>query len=67
VMFSDGIPEAQRGDEFYQEARLRQALVAARPEQGLGEVCRTIIQSVDDFLVDTPRGDDITLVLLRRE
>jgi sigma-B regulation protein RsbU (phosphoserine phosphatase) len=62
ALFTDGIPEAQRGEELYDEERLRQAM---REESGadLGTVRRRLLERVDEFLAGEPRTDDITLLL----
>jgi len=67
AVFSDGIPEAQRGLEFFGEARLYEALVGAAAASDLAEVRRDVLARVDAFLGDTPHSDDITLLLIRRE
>lgn len=66
AIFTDGIPEAQRGPELYDEERLRQAM---REEVGAGDLSRLrgrLLERVDEFLAGEPRTDDITLVLIRR-
>jgi serine phosphatase RsbU (regulator of sigma subunit)/pSer/pThr/pTyr-binding forkhead associated (FHA) protein len=65
VLFSDGIPEAQREGEFFDEERLDQALLEACREQRLEDVRRQVLAGVDAFLAGSPRTDDLTLVLLR--
>lgn len=66
-IFSDGIPEAQRGDEFFEERRLSEILQKTPAGTALDAVSRNVIEEVENFLADTPRGDDITLVLVRRD
>ena len=67
-MFSDGIPEAQRGDEFFDDERITVALeklLARRPS------CRPrptgLIAEIDAFAAGEHRADDVTLVMLRRD
>ena len=67
AVFSDGIPEAQRGPEFFTEARLHEALVEAAAAPDLADVRRGVFARLDEFLGDTPHSDDITLLLIRRE
>lgn len=67
AIFSDGIPEAQRGDEFFDEKRLSDILVAAGASVGLEALSRQVMSGVEGFLAGAPRGDDITLVLMRRD
>jgi sigma-B regulation protein RsbU (phosphoserine phosphatase) len=66
ALFTDGIPEAQRGEELYNEDRLRTAM---REESGAADLAMLrdrLLARVDEFLSGTPRNDDITLVLIRR-
>jgi len=67
ALFSDGIPEAQRGDDFFDDERLSQALVESGASANLEDVSRAVIEKVDAFLAGELRTDDITLVLLKRE
>ena len=67
ALFSDGIPEAQRGEEFFEERRLHEMLLEAGGTTDLEGLSRRIIEKVDGFVGDNPRADDITLLLLRRE
>jgi sigma-B regulation protein RsbU (phosphoserine phosphatase) len=66
ALFTDGIPEALRGEEFFGDERLREALtgLAGRPQ--LEEVAQGLVEKVDQFLAGERRSDDITLVMLRR-
>jgi len=66
ALFTDGIPEALRGEEFFGDERLREALagLAGRPQ--LEAVAQGLVEKVDEFLAGERRSDDITLVLLRR-
>src|SRR5207247_8812189 len=67
ALFSDGIPEAQRGEEFFDDRRLHEALLAEGATADLQALRGGILGRVDDFLAGAPRTDDITLVLVRRE
>jgi serine phosphatase RsbU (regulator of sigma subunit) len=67
AVFSDGIPEAQRGDEFFDEARVHEALKVECRAGDLSAARGRIVQRIDDFLDGEHRTDDLTLVLLRRE
>jgi serine phosphatase RsbU (regulator of sigma subunit)/pSer/pThr/pTyr-binding forkhead associated (FHA) protein len=64
-IFSDGIPEAACGDDFYGDDRLLESL---RKHRGLpiDEVAAGLLSDLRLYLGDTPPGDDITLFLLRR-
>jgi len=66
AIFTDGIPEAQRGEELYDEDRLRQAVREESGTADLEMVRRRLLERVDEFLAGAPRTDDITLLLIRR-
>lgn len=66
ALFSDGIPEAQHGEEFFDFERVAEALRAAEPEADLQVAADRVIASIDDFAAGEHRADDVTLVLLRR-
>jgi sigma-B regulation protein RsbU (phosphoserine phosphatase) len=66
AVFSDGIPEAQRGNEFFDEDRLHSALREASKLPDLVAVRSGILARVDEFLGGAKRTDDLTLLLLRR-
>jgi serine phosphatase RsbU (regulator of sigma subunit) len=64
---SDGIPEARRGEEFFDDERLEALLRDARGTEDLAALRSHIVSQVTAFVGDQPRGDDITLLLLRRD
>jgi serine phosphatase RsbU (regulator of sigma subunit) len=66
-LFTDGIPEADRGDEMYEEERLLECLGAAKGSGSLDALGRRVLESVDTFMAGARRTDDITLLLLRRD
>ena len=66
AVFSDGIPEAQRGEEFFDDERLHRALLEAAALPDLAAVRGAVLGRVDEFLAGTKRTDDLTLLLLRR-
>ena len=66
AIFSDGIPEAQRGEEFFDDERLRAALREAAALPDLAAARAAVLARVDEFLSGEKRTDDITLMLLRR-
>jgi serine phosphatase RsbU (regulator of sigma subunit) len=66
-VFSDGIPEATREGEFFDNERLGKALVAQAKTPDLQQAGERLLGEVETFLAGTPRSDDVTLVLLRRE
>jgi sigma-B regulation protein RsbU (phosphoserine phosphatase) len=67
AVFTDGIPEARRGNDFYEDERLEAALAELAPNGDLDQIGPELIHRVDEFLAGEPRSDDITLVLIRRE
>jgi len=66
AVFSDGIPEAQRGEEFFDEERVRSALRDAAKHSDLAVARGAVLARVDEFLGGAKRTDDLTLLLLRR-
>ena len=67
AVFSDGIPEACREEAFFDTERLVEVLVQARASAELGDVAEQVIGRLEEFRAGTPRGDDVTLMLLRRD
>jgi serine phosphatase RsbU (regulator of sigma subunit) len=66
AIFSDGLPEAQSGEEFFDFERLFAVLREQGDVADLEAARRNVIARVDSFLNGSPRTDDITLVLVRR-
>jgi sigma-B regulation protein RsbU (phosphoserine phosphatase) len=66
ALYSDGIPEALCGQEFFGNERLAEALRVAAITPALDEAARSVLAEVESFAAGTPRADDITLVLVRR-
>ena len=66
AVFSDGIPEAQKGEEFFDEERLHAALREAAALESIEGVRRAVLARVEEFLEGAPRTDDMTLMLIRR-
>jgi phosphoserine phosphatase RsbU/P len=67
AVFSDGIPEAAREGEFFDNERLGKCLVSQAATPLLEEAGERLIAEVESFLAGTPRSDDVTLLLLRRD
>jgi serine phosphatase RsbU (regulator of sigma subunit) len=67
VLFSDGIPEAQHGGEFFDDQRVRATVLAAEREPDVVTAADRIIASIDEFAAGEHRADDVTLVLIRRD
>jgi serine phosphatase RsbU (regulator of sigma subunit) len=66
ALFTDGIPEAQRGEELYDDTRVRAAVAEECGAADLLTMRERLLTRVDEFLAGSPRTDDITLLLLRR-
>jgi sigma-B regulation protein RsbU (phosphoserine phosphatase) len=66
AIFSDGIPEAQNGDEFFDFDRLSAVLREQGDVADLEVARRNVLARVEAFVNGAPRTDDITLVLMRR-
>jgi serine phosphatase RsbU (regulator of sigma subunit) len=66
VVFSDGIPEAQRGEEFFDAERVTAAVLAAEREPDVERAADSILARIDEFAAGEHRADDVTLLLLRR-
>lgn len=67
AVFSDGIPEAQHGAQFFDDVRVRAALREAESEPDLARSADRVIARIDEFAAGEHRADDVTLVLLRRD
>jgi serine phosphatase RsbU (regulator of sigma subunit) len=65
-VYSDGVTEAAREDEMFGDARLVESM-RARRAQPLDEVADGLLADLAAFLEGRPAGDDVTLLLLRRE
>jgi serine phosphatase RsbU (regulator of sigma subunit) len=67
VAFTDGIPEAINDqDEPFGDERLTQC-VGNCGNRSPQEFIESVVRSVDEFIGDVSRSDDITLLVLRRE
>jgi serine phosphatase RsbU (regulator of sigma subunit) len=66
AVFSDGIPEAQHGQNFFEDARVAETMRAAEAATDLPAAAEVVIDRIDAFADGDPRADDVTLVLLRR-
>ena len=65
-VYTDGIVEANRGDEnFYGLEKFTNLLVENR-DKSLGTICKTVIQDVHVF-EDGGQFDDITILAMKRE
>jgi sigma-B regulation protein RsbU (phosphoserine phosphatase) len=66
ALFTDGIPEAQRGEEMFDDAGVRAAVLEECGAADLATMRERMLARVDEFLAGSPRTDDITLLLMRR-
>lgn len=65
ILFSDGVSEAMDPEEqMFGISRFREAL-AGRSEESLGELQKTVLESVENFTRGASQADDITLLLVR--
>jgi sigma-B regulation protein RsbU (phosphoserine phosphatase) len=66
VIYSDGITEAvdQRGKEFGEDG-LRELLLAHR-EKPAEEIIERIVDEVNRYTAESPRQDDTTLIIIKR-
>ncbi len=67
TVFTDGIPEADRGGEMFEEERLLELVAAGAAEPSLDVLGRRVLEGVDTFMAGARRTDDITLLLMRRD
>ena len=66
TLYSDGIPETQRtDDEEYGEDNFEKLLVAER-ENNLAGLFDKLQEELNVFRGEAPIGDDVTLLVLRR-
>ncbi|HTO92412.1 MAG TPA: SpoIIE family protein phosphatase [Candidatus Sulfotelmatobacter sp.] len=66
ALFTDGIPEARNGEEFFGDDRIRDALLELAKLPDLEQVADGLVEKVEAFTAGGQRSDDITLVMLRR-
>jgi serine phosphatase RsbU (regulator of sigma subunit) len=67
TVFSDGIPEAQNGDAFFDDARLQELVATHAADPELTAIRAAVLDAVIRFVGESPRSDDMTLLLLRRD
>lgn len=65
VIYSDGISEAQRGEEQFGEGRLASVLEECAGKSADDTVSH-ILSAVESFAGNQPQPDDVTLVVVRR-
>jgi len=67
AVFTDGIPEAQHEDDFYEDVRLERRLRSLTGLGDVAEIAQGVLDDVIQFMDGSERTDDITLLLLRRD
>ncbi|MCK5127126.1 MAG: SpoIIE family protein phosphatase [candidate division Zixibacteria bacterium] len=66
TVFSDGVTEAGAEEEEYSDERLEQLVIENR-DKTPKSLIRTIILDVNTFMGDSPRTDDITMIVIKRD
>ncbi len=64
-LYTDGLPEAQRGDEEYGQERIARQAGLCR-DLPPADLVATFADDLDDFRGAGPVGDDLTLMAIRR-
>ncbi len=67
ALFTDGIPEAQCGPDFFDFERVAEAMQTFGSEPELSRIADGFIERIDTFAAGEHRADDVTLVLVRRD
>lgn len=62
-LFTDGICEARRGDDYFGQERLEAAIKAA---DATDSATGSVLAELDRFLADSRQSDDITLMAIRK-
>ena len=65
-VFTDGVTEAVRGEEFYGDERVERLLANVRdntPE----DIARSLLDDIKAFVKESPRSDDVTMLLIKKD
>jgi len=65
VVFTDGVTEAEHGEEQYSDERLEKAILGWA-ELGPEELISKLMADIEGFVGDSPRSDDITVLAVKR-
>jgi serine phosphatase RsbU (regulator of sigma subunit)/pSer/pThr/pTyr-binding forkhead associated (FHA) protein len=65
-IFTDGVTEAQRGEEFYGDKRTEELVITSR-HLTPPEIARKLVDDIKLFVKDSPRSDDITMLLIKKD
>lgn len=65
VVFTDGLTEAEKDDEFYSDERL-EACVRDHRDTSPDALACIIMKEVEAFVKNAPRSDDVTMLIIKR-
>jgi len=65
VVFTDGVTEAEAGDQQYGDRRLEKLVIDSRYLEPK-EIAGKVMKDIENFLGEIPYSDDITMLLLKR-
>ncbi len=65
VLYTDGITEAQNGEDFFDESRL-EAVISGGNGSSASQIMQNILAAVHQFTDSHPQSDDMTLVVIQR-
>ncbi|HOJ04401.1 MAG TPA: PP2C family protein-serine/threonine phosphatase [Bacteroidota bacterium] len=65
VLYSDGITEANNGEDEYEEHRVME-VIRAHAKESAKDICLAILQDVQTFSAHGAYSDDKTLVIIKR-
>ncbi|MFH1699598.1 MAG: SpoIIE family protein phosphatase [Candidatus Zixiibacteriota bacterium] len=66
IVFTDGITEAGFDDEEFGDERLEKLAAENRNSQP-GQLSRIIMKEINHFMGNSPRSDDITMIIIKRD
>ena len=66
LVFTDGVTEAVRGEEFYGDERVER-LVANVRDDPPEEIAHSLLNDIKAFVKESPRSDDITMLLIKKD
>ncbi len=68
ILYSDGVVEAHNlQGELYDDARFARLLETTAAGADANRIVRTVVRSVNRFIGNAPRTDDVTVLALKRE
>ncbi len=65
-VFTDGVTEAMKGDQQYSDSRMEQMIISVRNQSPI-VIMDKLMEDIASFVEDTPRSDDITMAVIKRE